>query len=68
MLAPLYCKNALAEAINSELKTYREKRENMKKNIDFIIKTINDNIEKAKDIAESNIRDIYKLVGLKYGK
>lgn len=62
------CKNVLAKIVNKELYPYREKRDNMKKDIDFIIKTINDNNQKANQIAEKNIREIYNLVGLRYGK
>ena len=62
------CKKILAEIVNNELKPYREKRENMKKNIDFILKTINDNNKKASQIAEGNIKEIYNIVGLKHGK
>jgi len=62
------CKKNLAEIVNNELIEYKKNRENMKKNIDFIIKTINDNNKKANQIAEKNIKEIYKLIGLRYGR
>ncbi len=62
------CKKRIADIINKELQPYKEKKKNMEKDIDFIIKTINDNNEKAVQITEKNIKEIYKLVGLKYEK
>lgn len=62
------CKRIAGELINKELEPYRKKKENMKKNIDFIIKTITDNNEKANQIAGKNIKEIYSLVGLNYEK
>ncbi len=58
------CKNELTEIINCKLKPYKEKKEKYKKNMDFINKTIKDNNEKANNIAEKNIKDIYNLLGM----
>lgn len=60
------CKKEIAEIINKELIPYREKKEDYKKNMDFINKTIKENNEKANKIAIKHIKEIYQLSGMIY--
>jgi tryptophanyl-tRNA synthetase len=62
------CKNAVADIINQDLESYRKKKEDMKNNVDFILKTIKNNNEKAKKITDETIKEVYNLAGLNYGK
>ena len=58
------CKKLLAQAINSTLKPFRERRAALSKDPDFIAEVLADGARRAKVIAQETLREVKEKMGL----
>ena len=58
------CKVQLAEAVNAELQPFRERREKLALDMDYVVNVYNDGAEQARAIAVETLREVKERMGL----
>jgi len=58
------CKVQLAESVNEALKPFREKREQLAADLDYVVKVYNDGADRARAIAVETLREVKERMGL----
>jgi len=58
------CKVQLAESVNEALRPFREKREKLAADMDYVVKVYNDGAERARTIAVETLREVKERMGL----
>ncbi|MCL4360731.1 tryptophan--tRNA ligase [Candidatus Dependentiae bacterium] len=65
-LGDMVLKKRLAEVLNNFLNPLREKRKELEKNPDYVIKVLKEGTEKTLDAAQKNFKEIKKAMQLNY--